>query len=341
VNLDFVPWQSVGCVTFFDYYTKLIVITMTPVGVLVALLLFFLLPSYYFDTTDMSDNANFRANRKRSRRQFWKLVLFTLFLMYPGVSSTVLSFYVCKDIEGTKYLLKDFSLRCYDHRWFKYLPYDVFMILLYPIGIPAVFFGFIYRYKRVRRLVEPGIRLQLGFLYEAYNDDMWWFEMADMMHKLAMTSLIAFFPLDAQMPLGLVVLTLYAMVILLGKPYIRKGDDRLHLFAQTELYLIVLCAYILTAYDSLDNTTDVLLSVLLILITCFIILLAIYMVVMNAKKILRNYQAQKINKMEQRLADEEDFDHKEQDRTTNGQELTALASPSKSRKTSRTDSEVQ
>lgn len=22
VNLDFIPWQSVGCVSLFDYYTK-------------------------------------------------------------------------------------------------------------------------------------------------------------------------------------------------------------------------------------------------------------------------------------------------------------------------------
>jgi hypothetical protein len=30
VNLDFVPWQSVSCVTPFDFYTKLVAITLIP-----------------------------------------------------------------------------------------------------------------------------------------------------------------------------------------------------------------------------------------------------------------------------------------------------------------------
>jgi hypothetical protein len=33
VNLDFVPWQSLGCASQFDYYTKLLVATLSPFGV--------------------------------------------------------------------------------------------------------------------------------------------------------------------------------------------------------------------------------------------------------------------------------------------------------------------
>ena len=35
-----------------------------------------------------------------------KLCLFTVFLMYPGVSSTVLSLFVCQDIDGQSYLVR-------------------------------------------------------------------------------------------------------------------------------------------------------------------------------------------------------------------------------------------
>jgi len=35
--------------------------------------------------------------------------------------------------------------------------------VLYPIGVPAFFFWLMWRYRK--RLAEPGVRLQLGFLY--------------------------------------------------------------------------------------------------------------------------------------------------------------------------------
>ena len=49
------------------------------------------------------------------------------------------------------------------------------MIIVYPIGVPAFFFVMLYRYRK--RLDEIGIRAQLGFLYDAYTRDMWFFEM--------------------------------------------------------------------------------------------------------------------------------------------------------------------
>ena len=56
-------------------------VTLIPMGILVLLWLFFLLPMYYFDRRDMRDQVSYRSARNRSRRKFWKLVLFTIFLM--------------------------------------------------------------------------------------------------------------------------------------------------------------------------------------------------------------------------------------------------------------------
>jgi hypothetical protein len=48
-----------------------------------------------------------------------------------------------------------------------------------------------------------------------------------MANKLALTSLLAFFPIEWQMPLGMVVIVCYMMAVLLLQPYVRRGDDRL------------------------------------------------------------------------------------------------------------------
>jgi hypothetical protein len=107
-------------------------------------------------------------------------------------------------------------------RWKTYATLSALMIPVYPIGIPAFFFFMMWRYVkygaasqpashpsprvcsrcvcvRVRacragRLREPGVRAELGLLYDAYDPSMWWFEMVDMIHKLIVTSVLAFFP---------------------------------------------------------------------------------------------------------------------------------------------------
>ena len=46
---------------------------------------------------------------------------------------------------------------------------------MYPVGVPVTFFGFMYKHRHV--LDWPTTKMQLGFLYDAYTLDAWWFEM--------------------------------------------------------------------------------------------------------------------------------------------------------------------
>ena len=82
-------------------------------------------------------------------------------------------------------------------RW-SWLPYALVMIVVYPIGIPAAFFFLVRR--NLGRLREPDIRMTLGFLYEAYDHDMYWFELMDMTNKLFMTSVMPLFAVGHQVP---------------------------------------------------------------------------------------------------------------------------------------------
>jgi len=277
INLDFVPWQSVGCVTAFSYYTKLGLIALLPLLLTLALFVCYLLPRYFRDyRTHRDDPASFHAARKRSRRRFWKLLLFTLFCIYPNVSSSLLGYFVCRDINGTTFLLADFSLECYDSRWMSNLPWIIVAILVYPIGVPAFFFYILRRYRQ--RMDEPGVRMQLGFLYAAYNRDSWYFELCDMANKLTMVALLAFLPPAIQMEAALFVCGVFFCVLVLKPPFVRLSDDALHVLAEVEIFLVVLAALVMSHQGTaLDDTTDVLLSLIFIMlaITLFVIWLAL------------------------------------------------------------------
>jgi len=133
----------------------------------------------------------------------------------------------------------------------------------------------LWRYRK--RLGEAGIRDQLGFIYDAYNRETWWFEMCDMAHKLFVTAIVAFLPFNYQMPTAMCIVWLYTTVILVGQPYLRKGDDRLHMLCQCELSLVLLSGHVLnTLFSTYDPIMDVVMSIVLIMIVIgfFLIFLA-------------------------------------------------------------------
>jgi flagellar basal body-associated protein FliL len=266
-NLDFIQVSSLGCVTETDFYKKLLVVIIVPIILLAAIVVLYFIPKT-IKTQDVRE-------RKKVRRNTWKLIFFSLFLVYPTVSQTILRLYVCKQVGPLWYLLADFRTHCYTQKWHAWAGVVGLLIVIYPIGIPAFFFAMLWRYRK--RLGEAGIRDQLGFIYDAYNRETWWFEMCDMAHKLFVTAMVAFLPFEAQMPTAMCIVWLYSSIILVTQPYLRKGDDRLHMLAQTELGLVLLSGHTLnTLFGTYDPIMDVVMSIFLIAIVVlfFLIFLA-------------------------------------------------------------------
>jgi len=124
----------------------------------------------------------------------------------------------------------------------------------------------IWRYRY--RLHSSGIRAEVGLLYDAYETHVWWFEMVDMLHKLFITSLVGFFPFAAQLDIAMAVVTLYLIVILSFRPYVRAGDDQLHKLAQVELMLLLMAGNVFNQSDVVSASLSTFLS--FILITAFV-----------------------------------------------------------------------
>ena len=80
----------------------------------------------------------------------------------------------CVKIEGVMYLKADFSVLCYDEKWWSF--YVVFLIVgvVYILGLPlGVFF---YLYSRRNRLDRPEILHSVGWMYTPYNRNAYFWE---------------------------------------------------------------------------------------------------------------------------------------------------------------------
>lgn len=263
---------SAQCLFSADfYYNKFTFVVVAPVALLACSIAFVLLPKYFeclcFKHATVQE-------RSRSTMKFWKLFLYMLFLIYPSVSSTVLRHFVCKQIDDRSYLWEDLRVQCYTDRWITFAFVAIALTLLYPVGIPVFFFSLLKLNQKDLR--EPRIKAQLGFLYAGYRLEVWWWEIADCVNKLVLTCMLAFAPVsaqphshalqpppaplrvltrvpcslslspqvDAQLPFGMAVTTFFTIMLLFFNPYMRNEDDLLQLFAQVEIYLLLLAGLV-------------------------------------------------------------------------------------------------
>jgi hypothetical protein len=221
---------------------------------------------------------------------------------------------VCKDVESGSYLKADYRVVCFDDEWTRYAFGSMILLILYPIGIPVGFYVLLRMHRHQLRLDK--VKMQLGFLYAGYRDEVWYFELIDTFHKLFITSILVFFDESVQLSIGMLVVMTYTIIILRMNPYLQKADDKLHLLANVEIFLLLLAGAVFYEMDTVtfSKTDDVVMSVALI----FIALLFFSVFLMLAWQVLGKqvrmwYSDYKTNKIAKAKQKEIAAEHEEND----------------------------
>ncbi len=198
-NLDFIRFSSISCVNVdFTYYSKVALYCAAPFLAAVGLgVLYFIPMTLYYSRVQQPRGRAAVVNappasptsltrsgtspmlsetgedepkadtapqlRKRVRKNFWKMWIFCLFLLYPSLSASILRMYACIEVQGVSYLVADMTVKCHTDTWNLATKLGIPAIVLYPFGIPAFFFAMMWRYRH--RLEEAAVRAQLGFIY--------------------------------------------------------------------------------------------------------------------------------------------------------------------------------
>lgn len=249
LNIDFVPWQRVNCALDIGFLAKSRLVAAVPLFFAVVLFIWYLILLWldYRKGGVMVDRTFYNSLRVKSSVKIWKVSIVTVFLLYPYVSSTVLSVYNCRTVDDQSYLVRDFTVHCDPGSdWATTAYTNIIFVIIYPIGVPLCSFLLLY----YADLTDPLTIVKLGFLYQAFTIKCWYFELIDMLFKLTLTSLVEFFSLEAELRIALFLCTLYLVLVLLLNPFTQKGNDRLRQLALVELYLmgfigVMLCMSVL------------------------------------------------------------------------------------------------
>ncbi|KAG5182785.1 hypothetical protein JKP88DRAFT_318258 [Tribonema minus] len=144
-----------GCVWDASFYQRLLVMTLFPL-VLVALLgiSWLRVLARVRKMRCSVDDAAAQAVRQHALHKHWTAFLALTFLVYGTVSSIIFQTFACDHVQElhTAYLRVDYSIECYNNtEYWWYFGYAMAMMLVYPIGIPALYAVLVYR-KRCHKM---------------------------------------------------------------------------------------------------------------------------------------------------------------------------------------------
>ena len=90
---------------------------------------------------------------------------------------------------------------------------------------------------------------RLGFLYYAYNEDHWWYEIVELSRKLILNGVIVLVPeaVTARVMVGLLTCLFYCLVVNLVRPYTANSDFTLQNLCHTQLFITMFAALLIKA----------------------------------------------------------------------------------------------
>ena len=211
----------------------------------------------------------------------WTYFAFLLiYLVFPSNSSAVLRYFNCVKFDargrspGTlKVLMADMSINCRSERYKLTSIFTWIMVAIYPIGIPVLCFATLFWYrKRINPTTtsddmdekiskrDNDRRLdRIRFLFEEYEPRYWWFAVVELIRRLYLTGLLAFFGSDeepsttTQTALGLLGAMVYYIVMAHFEPYVDDSDDMLAKVAAVQVIFTFFGATMLQARSNSDD----------------------------------------------------------------------------------------
>jgi hypothetical protein len=149
VNLSFISFAKTECFGQFNYFRKLLFVTLLPV-------VFVMLIAVGFGLRYACANRS-RRDAILSGASYW--VLFTLYVLVPSTSAYCLRYFACAKYDGgygdgVNVLRIDPTISCDSPTYDAWLPYVLFSIVAYPVGVPL---GFACLLWRLRRRLNPDV----------------------------------------------------------------------------------------------------------------------------------------------------------------------------------------
>ncbi len=244
-NFDFGLVFSFGCLFEINFYHRLLISTLGPVAVIV------LLGFTYGVAAFVSRGAS------ESMQLFWNkhvfLVLLVTFLVYSSVSSVLFKTFACEDLDdGKNYLRADYRVECDSPTHRNAQLYAGFMVVLYAIGIPALYGFLLFRDRGVLELDQAGREVAARIrptsdLWRPYKPSAHYYEVVECSRRILLAGVVVFiYPnTSAQIAVTLMMAFVFAMISEALAPYASRWDTWISRMGHVVVFVSMFVALLL------------------------------------------------------------------------------------------------
>ena len=249
VNLNLGFFLSLSCVMETNFYARLVLATITPMAVLGALAITY--------RVAMVRNGHSIHAMRVARNKHISVGLFLLFVGYSSVSYTIFQTFGCDLLEdsGVTYLRADYDLECWTTTHVQFMTYAGIMILVYPVGIPAVFAWVLFINRDGIKSLEDttnGSRVPpeseaIKDLWAPYKPSRYYFEVIECGRRIALTGLVVFiYPgSTAQVAIEALLAFVFSSISEIISPFAKPLDAWLYRSGTWVIYLSMYLALLL------------------------------------------------------------------------------------------------
>ena len=192
--------------------------------------------------------------RDEARREHYSNAALALtYLTLPTITTLLFGMIPCDTLDNEeRYLRADYNISCDDPSRFFWNCYTYIMILLFPIGVPFAYSRMLWKNRaRINQPVEERAKdhklMAIGFLFDPYKPEFWYFEVVETVRRLAMTGVLSIIKPGSytQLSVGLFFSFAHTLTVMGLKPYTELRDNSLSILSGFQLILVFMsCSFL-------------------------------------------------------------------------------------------------
>eukprot|EP00953_Heterococcus_sp_UTEX-ZZ885_P019923 11128-Heterococcus_DN1.PRE.3 len=279
LNLN-VGWLlSLGCLVQVDFYQRLLITTLGPFVAALALAGTYFIVIRRNTVQVVTAFSSQRmvvpvrtAKLEKALAKHYLVGLAVTFLIYSTVSTAVFQTFACDNVDAKvqkSYLRADYSIECGTTKHNLFKVYAGIMVIVYPLGIPALYSYLLWRNKyKLSSKNDASVRMldrhrdvslrPTRFLWKSYRPRMYYWEVVECVRRLLLTGAVVFIApgTTAQAAVACILAVSSAFVALYSQPHADVLDSRIYTVGAMIIFLSMFLSLALKADVSRETIDD-------------------------------------------------------------------------------------
>jgi hypothetical protein len=172
----------------------------------------------------------------------------TMLFLYPFLSPAVTAVVNCREVAGMWWLEADYSIACFDSRWWVWAAIAITVIAIYVVGFPLVTLRFVILRKPAVAFISSGYRKDGSTVVLAW-------EVTEMLRKFLLTSALIFWSKGTciQVTVAVLVSIFFLVFHVYHMPFVSAVDNWSQLLALVGLLLVYFMGLLIKVQPDLES----------------------------------------------------------------------------------------